>query len=126
MDLALWIAAAVLAVVALLGGISKTFIPKARLDAMDGTWTTATGAGPVKALGVLELIAAVGLIVPPLVGIAPVLVPVTATCWVVLMIGAMVTHARLGQPKLVALTGFYLAVALFIAWGRFVLEPFGA
>lgn len=119
MDLALWIATVVLAAVALLGGTSKTFVPKARLDAMEGSWTGVTGPGPVKALGVLELLAAVGLVLPPLVGVAPVLVPITATCWAVLMVGAMVTHGRLGQPRLVALTGGYLLVAVFVAWGRF-------
>ncbi|MBL0885113.1 DoxX family protein [Myceligenerans indicum] len=118
MNLALWIATVVLAAVALLGGSTKTFLPKARLDAMEGTWTTSTAAGPIKALGLLELLAVAGLVLPPLVGVAPVLVPVTAVCWAVLMVGAMVTHGRLGQPKLVALTGAYLLIALFIAWGR--------
>jgi hypothetical protein len=28
--------------------------------------------------------------------IAPVLVPVTAVCWVLLMVGAMITHLRYG------------------------------
>jgi hypothetical protein len=65
------------------------------------------------------LLAAVGLILPAVVGIAPVLVPVTAVCWVLLMIGAMITHARLGQPELVMLNLAYLALAAFIAWGRF-------
>ena len=31
MDLALWIAAGLLAVVALVGGVSKTFVPKEKL-----------------------------------------------------------------------------------------------
>ncbi|MBO0607859.1 DoxX family protein [Myceligenerans salitolerans] len=126
MDLALWIATAVLAAVALLGGVTKTFLSKARLDSMEGTWTTVTSAGPVKALGIVELLAVAGLILPPIVGIAPVLVPVTATCWAVLMVGAMVTHGRLGQTRLVALTGTYLAIAVFIAWGRFGPAAFAA
>jgi DoxX-like family len=47
------------------------------------------------------------------------MVPVTAVCWVVLMVGAMVTHARLGRPELVLLNLVHLALAAFIAWGRF-------
>ncbi|WP_275410138.1 hypothetical protein [Streptomyces sp. SID14478] len=31
------------------------------------------------------------------------MVPVTDACWIALMIGAMITHGRLGQPKLVLL-----------------------
>ena len=80
--------------------------------------------GFVKSLGVLELLAVVGLILPATLGIAPVMVPVTAACWVLLMVGAMITHGRLGQFKFVALNAVYLALAVFIACGRFILEPF--
>ena len=120
MDLTLWIAAGLLATVAMAGGISKTFVPKARLAAAHGgEWTAGAGVGFVKTLGVLELLAAVGLILPAVVDIAPVMVPVTAVCWVLLMIGAMITHGRLGQVELVMLNLVYLALAAFIAWGRF-------
>jgi hypothetical protein len=127
MDLALWIAAGLLAAVALAGGISKTFVPKAKLAAAHGgEWTAGASAGFVKTLGVLELLAAVGLILPAMVDVAPVMVPVTAVCWVLLMIGAMITHGRLGQFKLVMLNLGYLALAAFIAWGRFGPESFVA
>jgi len=124
MNLALWIAAGVLAVVALAGGISKTFVPKEKLDAYSGSWTADASVGFVRTLGILELLAAVGLILPAVVDIAPVMVPVTAACWVLLMIGAMITHGRLGQFKLVMVNLVYLALAVFVAWGRFGPEPF--
>jgi hypothetical protein len=125
MNLTLWIAAGLLAAVAMAGGISKTFMPKAKLAAaLGGEWTAGASVGFVKTLGVLELLAAVGLILPAIVDIAPVMVPVTAACWVVLMIGAMITHGRLGQYKLAMLNALYLALAAFIAWGRFGPESF--
>ncbi|TLS43064.1 DoxX family protein [Streptomyces montanus] len=125
MNLVLWISAGLLAAVALTGGISKTFVPKEKLAAAPGGgWTEEVGAGFVKTLGVLELLAALGLILPAAVGIAPVLAPVTAVCWVVLMAGAMVTHGRLGESKFVVLNLIYLALAAFIAWGRFGPESF--
>ncbi|WP_285563951.1 DoxX family protein [Streptomyces sp. RTGN2] len=126
MNLALWIATGLLTAVALAGGISKTFVPKARLAAQHGgEWTQDVGTGFVKSLGVLEILAAIGLILPAVLDIAPVMVPVTATCWIALMIGAMITHGRLGQSRLVLLNSVYLALALFIAWGRFGPWPFG-
>jgi hypothetical protein len=125
MNLSLWIAAGLLAAVALAGGITKTFVPKAKLAAASGgEWTAGASVGFVKTLGVLELLAAVGLILPAVVNIAPVMVPITAVCWVLLMIGAMITHARLGQPKLVVLNLAYLALAAFIARGRLGRESF--
>jgi len=126
MNLALWIAAGVLTAVALFGGVTKTLVPKQRLAAAPGgEWTADMGVGFVKSLGVLELLAAVGLVVPALVGIAPVMVPVTAVCWVLLMIGAMITHVRHDDGvKFVMVNLTYLVIAAFIAVGRFGLEPF--
>ncbi|MGW8802048.1 DoxX family protein [Streptomyces sp. NPDC055775] len=125
MNLALWIAAGLLAAVALTGGISKTFVPKEKLAAVHGGgWTEDAGVGFVKTLGLFELLAVLGLILPVVVDIAPVLVPVTAVCWVLLMVGAMVTHGRRGESKFVALNLIYLVLAAFIAWGRLGPESF--
>ncbi|MCW2758249.1 MAG: DoxX-like family [Nocardioidaceae bacterium] len=120
MNVALWIATGLLAVVALVGGVTKVAVPKERLAAQHGgEWTAQAGAGFVRTLGALEVLAAVGLVLPALVDVAPVMVPVTATCWVLLMIGAMITHGRLGQIGFVLVNVGYLALAAFIAWGRF-------
>ncbi|MGW5739032.1 MULTISPECIES: DoxX family protein [Streptomyces] len=120
MNFALWIGAGLLAAVALGGGIIKMCVPKEKLAAgPGGGWTQSASVGFVKGLGVLEVLAALGLLLPALVDVAPVLVPVTAVCWVLLMVGAMVTHVRLGEAKFVSLNLIYLALAVFIAWGRF-------
>ncbi|MFJ9560323.1 DoxX family protein [Streptomyces fuscichromogenes] len=120
MNLTLWIAAGLLAVVALVGGVSKTFVPRERLAAAHGGgWTGDVGDGFVRTLGILELLAAAGLVLPAVTGIAPVLVPVTAGAWVLLMAGAMITHGRRGERAFVVLNLVYLALALVVAVGRF-------
>ncbi|HLT60158.1 MAG TPA: DoxX family protein [Microlunatus sp.] len=125
MDLALWIAAGLLTAVASLGGITKTFVPVPRLAAQHGGgWTADVPRPLVRTLGVLELLAAAGLVLPAVTGILPWLVPVTAGCWVLLMIGAMATHGRRGEYPLVLLNLGYLALAAFIAWGRLGPAPF--
>ncbi|MEU4401888.1 DoxX family protein [Micromonospora orduensis] len=125
MNIALWIAAALLATVALAGGITKTFVPRKKLAShRGGGWTGDASDGFVKTLGVLELLAAVGLILPAVLDIAPVLVPVTAICWVLLMVGAMITHLRYQEARFVAVNAVYLALAVFVAWGRLGPEPF--
>ncbi|MEV7884912.1 DoxX family protein [Streptomyces sp. NPDC002817] len=125
MNLALWIGAALLAAVALAGGATKAFVPREKLAAAaGGAWTAQVSVGFLKSLGVLELLAAVGLILPAVVDVAPALVPVTAVCWILLMVGAMVTHGRLGEAKFVVLNSVYLVLAVFIAWGRFGPESF--
>ncbi|SCF04365.1 DoxX family protein [Micromonospora chokoriensis] len=126
MNLALWIAAGLLAAVALAGGVTKTFVPKERLAAANGGgWTADASVRFVKTLGVLEILAAIGLILPAVLDIAPVLVPVTALCWVLLMVGAMITHLRYHEATFIVLNLLYLAVAAFVAWGRLGPEPFG-
>ncbi|MEU7925013.1 DoxX family protein [Micromonospora sp. NPDC049801] len=125
MNIVLWIAAGLLATVALAGGITKIFVPRKKLAShRGGGWTGNASDGFVKTLGVLELLAAVGLILPAVLDIAPVLVPVTAICWIVLMIGAMITHLRYDEARFVAVNAVYLALAAFVAWGRLGLEPF--
>ncbi len=121
MNTALWITAGLLALVALVGGITKAFVPKERLAAAPGgEWTGTASTGFVKSLGVLEILAAIGLILPALTDIAPVLVPITATCWILLMIGALITHYRNeGVSKVMLLNVVYLALAAFVALGRF-------
>ncbi len=127
MNFALWTAAGLLAAVALAAGITKTFVPKQKLERHEGAaWTRGFSPTFVKTLGVIEILAAVGLILPAVVDIAPVTVPVTAACWVALMIGAMITHGRLGQVKLVLVNLGYVALAVFIAVGRFGPESFTA
>ncbi|MFG2469078.1 DoxX family protein [Streptomyces canus] len=125
MNLALWIAAGLLAAVALTGGVTKTFVPREKLAAAHGGgWTGDASTAFVKILGVLEILAAAGLVLTAALGIAPVLVPVTAVCWILLMVGAMITHGRRGESALVAVNLVYLALAVFIAGGRFGPESF--
>ncbi|WP_329338216.1 DoxX family protein [Streptomyces sp. NBC_00663] len=72
----------------------------------------------------LGLWIAAGLVLPAAVGVAPVLVPVTAVCWTPLMIGAMITHGRRGETGFVPLNLVHLALAVIVAWGRFGPESF--
>lgn len=120
MNLALWISTGLLAVVALTSGINKTFLPKEKLAKFPfGGWVEDCSVGFLKTIGVLEILAAAGLVLPAIVDIAPVLVPVTAVCWVLVMIGAIIIHLRHGDVKPVVGNLIYLALAAFIAWGRF-------
>jgi hypothetical protein len=125
MNLALWIVAGLLAAVFLFSGSAKLFVPKEKLATVPlGGWTGDASVGFVKALGVLELLAAAGLILPAALDIAPVFVPLAAVGVVVLMVGAMVTHFRRHEAAGVALNLIYLAMAAFVAWGEFGPEPF--
>jgi hypothetical protein len=120
MNLALWISAGLLAVVLLVSSSAKLFVPKEKLATVPlGGWTGDASVGFVKALGALEFLAAAGLVLPAALDIAPVLVPLAAVGVVLLMVGAMITHLRRHEAVGVALNLAYLALAAFVAWGRF-------
>jgi DoxX-like family len=124
-DVALWIAAGLMAGVFLLAGTTKAFIPRARLLAAPGAgWVNDFGAPFIKMLGAFELLGAAGLILPAAVHIAPLLVPLAATGLAVIMSGAAVVELRRGEPRHAALNLTYLAILLFIIVGRVVVEPF--
>src|SRR5918998_2027378 len=125
MNLTLWIVAGLLAAVFLLAGTTKLIVPKKKLEAISsGGWVEDFSAGSVKALGAVEILGAVGLILPALLDIAPVLVPLAAPGLALIMTGAAFVTFRRQEFKHVLLNLTYLALALFVSWGRFVLEPF--
>jgi uncharacterized membrane protein YphA (DoxX/SURF4 family) len=118
MNVALWIAAALLALAFLAAGITKLSQPKEKL-ARNMAWVDDFSSGPVKLIGLLEVLGAVGLILPGITGIAPILVPLAATGLAVIMIGAIVVHARRGEKQPIAANVVLLLLAVFVAWGRF-------
>jgi uncharacterized membrane protein YphA (DoxX/SURF4 family) len=107
----------VLAAIFLLGGASKLFVPKEKLAEFHaGRWVEDFSAGSVKALGVLDILAAVGLILPAALDIAPVLVPVAAVGVVLLMLCAVITRINCQLARTIAPDLVYLAFAGFVAW----------
>lgn len=127
MNLALWIIAGLLAVAFAAGGVGKLAIPKEKIASLPGgKWVEDFSADFVKATGALDLLAAMGLILPAALDVAPILVPVAAVGVVLLMAGAVIVRLGHGSPKAIVGDLAYLALAGFVAWGRFGPESFTA
>lgn len=125
MDTALWIVAGLLAAVFLFAGSTKLFVPRETLaKAPGGGWVLDFSAGFVKALGAVEILGAVGLVLPALLDIVPVLVPLAAVGLALIMIGAAVVELRRRELKHMLLNLTYLALIAFVAFGRFGPESF--
>lgn len=70
----------------------------------------------IKLIGLLEVLGAIGLVVPALTDIAPTLVPVAAIGIVLVMIGAMAKHIqRGGETQMVMMNVVFAGLALFVA-----------
>ncbi|PRY23430.1 DoxX family protein [Pseudosporangium ferrugineum] len=119
MNVVLWVVAAVLAVAFLGAGVMKLVQPKEKLAASGMGWAESFSPGTIKLIGALEVLAAIGLILPAALDIAPVLVPLAALGLVLIMIGAIVTHARRGENQAIGVNVVLLLLVAFVAWGRF-------
>ncbi|MGW0418895.1 DoxX family protein [Streptomyces sp. NPDC003015] len=120
MNVALWAVAALLALVFLGAGAAKLAQQKEKLTASPSMgWAEEFSPGAIKAIGLLEVLAALGLILPAAVDIAPVLVPLAATGLALTMLGAAITHSRRGELQSVVVNVILLALTVFVAWGRF-------
>jgi DoxX-like family len=126
MDVALWIAAGVLATVLLIS-TSKAFVPREKIAAVGGPaaqWVKDFSPGALRAIAALELLAAAGLILPAALDIAPVLVPLAATGAAMLFVGAVTMRLRRGERATIVPDLVYFGLAVFVAWGRFGPESF--
>ena len=119
MNVVLWIIASVLAVLFLASGAMKLLQPKEKLAASGQEWTEDFSANTIKLIGGLEVLAAIGLILPAVVDVVPVLVPLAALGLVLVMIGAIVTHARRRETPMVVVNLVLLVLAAVVVWGRF-------
>ncbi|KAA9154670.1 DoxX family protein [Amycolatopsis acidicola] len=120
MNLALWIIAGLLAATFLASGVLKLTQSQEKLAAA----APFGGAGLMRLVGVLEILATAGLILPAALGIAEVLVPVAAVGAAVLMAGAVTFHLRRREAQGVVVTLVLLALAVVVAWGRFGPQSF--
>jgi uncharacterized membrane protein YphA (DoxX/SURF4 family) len=120
MNIVLWILTALLAVAFLAAGGMKLAQPKETLAASPNmAWAQDFSPGMLKTIGALEVLAAVGLILPAVLGIVPVLVPLAAVGLILLMAGAAITHARRGESSAIAANVVLIVLAAVVAWGRF-------
>ena len=122
MNVALWVVQALLAAAFALSGLIKVTQSKASLGARMA-WTQDASPSLIKVIGLLEVAAALGLMLPGVLHVTPVLTPLAATGLALIMVGAMVTHARRGERGEVALNIGLLALAVVVLWGRFGPYP---
>jgi hypothetical protein len=121
MTYALWIIQGLLAALFLFAGGTKLILPLDVLTSMGSPNQIALPGGFVRFIGVVEVLGALGLILPGLLRIRPGLTPLAAAGLVIIMIGATVlTLAADGvAPALIPLVVGLLAA--FVAYGRWRL-----
>ena len=123
MNTAIWIVQILVAIAFFMAGIGKLTQPKEALYERGMKYVEDFSANTIKIIGALEVAGAIGVIVPALLNILPQLTYVAAGGLVLTMIGAALTHIRRGEYPGIAINLILLALAAFVAYGRFVLVP---
>ncbi|MBC9735259.1 DoxX family protein [Nocardioides marmotae] len=127
MHTTLWIITGLLAAVFCASGAAKLLQPKDKLVASStGAALAGFSPGAIKVIGLLEVLAAFGLLLPGLVGVATSLVPVAAIALVLLMVGAALTHARRHEAQPIIVNAALLASAAVVAYSRLGPYPVAA
>ena len=73
----------------------------------------------------MEVLAAIGLVGPPLVASPPVLARPRPSGLILLMVGAAITHLRRDEPQFMGVNAVIVLVsAVVIVWGRFGDYPY--
>ena len=117
MNTALWFIQILLSVIMLAVGYMKTFYPVKRLNRF--SWTTRSSKGFIRFVGISGLLISIGLILPELTGVCPVLTPYAALSLCMIMVLAMVEHIRYGEAKQIWTNVFIIFLSAFVAIGRF-------
>lgn len=125
MNALLWTSQALLALVFLFSGLNKLVLTREALVGKGQTGVTGLGTHTIRFIAVCELLGALGIIVPWWTGVAPVLTPVAAICFAVIMLLAAAAHNRLlretgmkKERKNIGTNLVLLLLSLFVAWGR--------
>ena len=118
MDVVLWVIAGLVAVGFLFSGLVKLVLPREKYVASQ-PWAAEAPRWAPTVIGVLEVLGAIGVILPAAIGVVPVLVPLAATGLVLVMVGAVVMHVRRHEIPALVPSGMMLVLAAVVAWGRF-------
>ena len=122
MNIVLWIIQGVLALIFLVTGFLKTFLPLASLK-KNLSWVSGASPISVRSLGIAEILGAIGLILPGITGILPWLTVVAALGLVIVMIGACIVHAKHQEYNVIVATILILFLAVLIVVGRLTFAP---
>jgi uncharacterized membrane protein YphA (DoxX/SURF4 family) len=98
MTIAFWIVTGLTALAFIGAGLMKLARPVPALKEAGMGWVDDFSVPAIKLIALAEVIGGLGLIIPPLTNIAPILSPIAAVCLAVIMAGAVVVHVRRKEP----------------------------
>lgn len=118
MNAALWVIQGLLAAFFFMAAFGKLSNSKQK-HVDDGHIKPGASVMPIRVLGVLELLGCAGIILPWLTGILPVLTPVAALGFCMVMVAGLVIHTQKKEYKMIPMLTVVLVLAAMVACYRF-------
>jgi putative oxidoreductase len=122
MKITLWIVQGLLALMFAFAGFTKMTTPISEL-APQMPWVNDFSESMVRFVGAVELLGAIGLLLPALLKIKPLLTPLAALGLAITMLFAAVYHLTKAEYSGIGINAVLGGLALFVAWGRYKKEP---
>jgi len=116
MNVTLWVAQILVAASLLMGTVMK-FMPIEKISAIM-PWTGQVPVAMVRLLGLIDLLGALGLVLPGMMHIKPQVTVWAAIGIILLMLCAIVFHVSRGEASVIGFNIFLAVLAAFIAWRR--------
>jgi len=120
-NITLWILQGLLALAFGMAGFLKSTAPMEQLAQNGMTFVNEYSVGMVRFIGITEILGALGLILPAVLRIKPILTPLAALGFTIIMVLAAVQHISSNEPIIANIV--FLVICIFIIWGRLSLAP---
>jgi uncharacterized membrane protein YphA (DoxX/SURF4 family) len=117
MTIAVWIVSGLVALLFLLAGSRKVTTAETKLPAMF-PFVEVTGVPMLRVIGALEILGAIGIIVPAATNIAPILTPLAAVGLALIQVAAIILHVRRDEWKTVPVNVVLVVLPAFVAVAR--------
>lgn len=125
LHIALWVVQLLLVFAFGMAGFMKATTPIAELNKMM-PWTLVVGEGMTRFIGASEFAGALGLLLPSITRILPILTPIAGGALALVMVLASGLHASRGEFGVLPINAVLGGLALFVAWGRSIKAPITA
>jgi len=122
LHIALSVAQIILGGMFIMAGMMKSTQPIIDLS-KSVPWTASVPVALVRFIGISELLGGIGLLLPSLLRIKPILTPVAAIGILLIMVFTMIYHIVNGETNVIGINIALGLVAAFIAWGRLKKAP---
>lgn len=119
MNVFLWVLQVFLAFTFGYSGVMKSSQSREELVSMGQTGVDGLPYSTIRFIGITEILGVVGIIAPWATGVVPILTPITAVCFAIIMILASQIHYKRKESKAITLNVILFCISFFVAWMRF-------